>query len=195
MGGGTAHRLELEADRPPGFDDRGLRPLIELDETVHAVGGGDGHEDLDPPTDGHDRRGTAESGTIEAKDAAKQRPPWHGDGDEVRGGGQRPGECLGCLDEEHRVGRASTGSGSDGAARRFRHAGGVGVDADDQVQRLGERPCKHGPTVTGAEVDDHPVGPGDQLIDLADVDVDDAPADHLLHSIILASRSTTPSHE
>ena len=169
--------------------------LIELHETVHTVGGRHGDEDLHPPTAGDERRETAKRGTIKTKDTAKERTPWHGDRDEVRGGCQWSGECLGCLDEEDRVGPASTGAGSRGATRQFSHAGGIGVDADDQGRWLGKRPRKHGTTVTGAKVDDHPVGPGDQLIDLSDVDVDDAPADHLLHPNILASRPTTPSHE
>jgi len=39
----------------------------------------------------------------------------------------------------------------------------------------------HRPTVTRAEVDDYPVGSGDLLVDLADVDLEDAPADDLFH--------------
>ena len=63
----------------------------------------------------------------------------------------------------------------------FVHRCRRGVDAEHERPWLGARPRNHGPAVTGPEIGDHPVRPGDQVFDLADVDVDDAPADDLLH--------------
>ena len=58
---------------------------------------------------------------------------------------------------------------------------GRGVHAEDQAGGLRACPGEHGPAVAGTEIDDHPVGPGDQVRDLADVDVEDVAADHLSH--------------
>jgi hypothetical protein len=55
------------------------------------------------------------------------------------------------------------------------------VDAKDQVARGSARPSEDRSTVAGPDIDDHPVGPGDLLVDLADVDVDDPAADDLTH--------------
>jgi hypothetical protein len=169
--------------------------LAELEEVMHMVGWGDGNEDHHAAVSAYDRRDAAKRDPVEAKDASKQRAPRHGDRDERCRPSQRSGERFGSLDEEDRVWRVPTGSRAHGEARRFGHARGIGVDADDQGPRFGDCACEDGATVTGAEVDDDPFGPGHPLIDLADVDVEDAPADHLLHSSILASRPPTPSHE
>ena len=129
-----------------------------------------------------DRRHTTERHCVQAQDAAEQRAPGHHDRDERRGSRQRPRQGFGRLDEEDCVSGTSVASVPGGATGRLRHAGGVGIDPDDYGVRIGGGASQHRPTVTGAEIDDHPVGPGDPLVELADVDVDDAPADDLLHA-------------
>ena len=60
-------------------------------------------------------------------------------------------------------------------------AGRRGVHAKHEGRGLGACPGEHRPAVTGTDIGDHPVGPGDQAGDLADVDFRDAPADDLSH--------------
>ena len=55
------------------------------------------------------------------------------------------------------------------------------VHAENQGARLGACPGEGRAAVTGTDIGDHPVAPGDQAGDLADVDFDDAPADDLSH--------------
>jgi hypothetical protein len=49
------------------------------------------------------------------------------------------------------------------------------------LRGLGCRAGEHGPAIAGPNVDDHPPGAGDPLVDLADVDLGDAPANDLSH--------------
>ena len=67
------------------------------------------------------------------------------------------------------------------ASGRLGHRGRGGVHAKHQGARLGARPGEGRAAVTGTDIGDHPVGPGDQAGDLADVHVRDAPADDLSH--------------
>ena len=68
-----------------------------------------------------------------------------------------------------------------GATRGLGHPCGSRVDTDDDRSRLGAGSLEHGPAVAGADVHDHPVGPGDPMGDLSDVHLEGASADDLLH--------------
>lgn len=176
------YRLELEADRSTRIGDPRLRRSVERGDPVDAVGGKDRHENLDAAARRHDRRHATKGHRVQAEDATEQRAPGHGDRHERRDLGQRPREGLGRLDQEDRVAGITVASTPGGTTGRLGHAGGVGVDPEDEGARIGGRASQHRPAVTRAEIDGHPVGPGDPLVELADVDVDDAPADDLLHA-------------
>ena len=60
-------------------------------------------------------------------------------------------------------------------------ADSAGIDPDDEGGGILLGPREHGSAVAGAEIEDHPVGPGDPLSDLADVHVGGAAADDLTH--------------
>ena len=68
-----------------------------------------------------------------------------------------------------------------GTPGRLGHGRGGGVHAEDQAGGFRTSPGEDRPAVASTEIDDHPVGPGDQVRDLADVDVRDVAADHLSH--------------
>ena len=72
-----------------------------------------------------------------------------------------------------------------GATGRLGHRRRVGVDTDDERSRLrlGERQRRS--TVTGTEIDDHPLVAGDQIGDLPDVDLDEAASNDRTHAAIL----------
>jgi 5-(carboxyamino)imidazole ribonucleotide synthase len=57
--------------------------------------------------------------------------------------------------------------------------------------RLVEGSIEDGPTVAGADIYDHPVGPGDQAGELADVDLEAASTDDLTHGKPVYTRSVT----
>jgi hypothetical protein len=176
-----AHRREFEAHRPPSVGDPRLRRSVQDGDPLDAIGQADGHEELDVAARRDDRRHTTERHRVQAHDASEQRAPGHRNGDERRGPRQLPRQGLGRLRQEDRVGRAATRSTACGTTRRLGHPGGVGVDTDDDGSRLGSGARKHRPTVARAEIDDNAVGSGDLLVDLADVDLEDAPADDLFH--------------
>ena len=124
------------------------------------------------------RGGAGQRRRVKTEHAPQQRTPRERDGDEVRAAGERRGgERLGGRDEEHRIRRTAAG----GASGRLGHGVGDGVDAEHQRSGFCRRARRDGSAVARTEIDDHPVGPGDQVVELADVDVDDAPADDLSH--------------
>ena len=176
-----AHRDQLEPDRPP----RGRHPRLlggaEGVDALDPVRREDRREDYDPTGGRHDRGDASQDRQVEAHDAAQQRAPRERDRHERGDSGQRSGQRLGRLDEEARVRHAMGGTSTIGSPGRLGHRGRIGVDADRQGARLSGRPRKDGSAVAGPEIDDHPVGPGDPFVELADVDVADAPADHLSH--------------
>ena len=163
--------------------------MVEDREAIHTVGRDHRNADLDPTAGANERCNAEQGDVVKAKDTAEQGPPGHRDCHDLRDLCEGPGESLRGLDQEDRVRGATIGTGPRGTARRLGHAGGIGVDTDHQRTGLAGCAGERCPAVTGAEIDDHPVSPGDQLVDLADVDVDDAPADDLLHADILANPS------
>ena len=101
------------------------------------------------------------------------------------------GRCRQGLDargEEQRVG----GSAPVGATGRIGHRGRRCVDADDQSRRFCCSAGEHDAAVTRADIHDHPVGPGDQAGDLADVHLEGAPADDLSHGGAVYTRPVNP---
>ena len=119
----------------------------------------------------------------------QQRAPGEQDRDEVGAGGQRRrGQGLDARGEEQGVG----GSAPIGAPGRIGHRGRRRIDADDQRRRFCRGAGEHGPAVTGADIHDHPVGPGDQVGDLADVHLEGAPADDLPHGAAVYTRPVNP---
>jgi hypothetical protein len=68
-------------------------------------------------------------------------------------------------------------SRSSGATRRLGHRRGVGIDPDHEGGRLRSGHCEHGSTITGADIDRHPPMAANDLGDLADVHLDEAPSD------------------
>ena len=122
-----------------------------------------------------------QGGGIEADDASRSDPQGMVTVTRDAAVSQRAGQRFGGLDQEPGVGQAERATSSGRTTGRLGHSRGARVDADDQVARVSRGPREHRSAVAGAEIDDHPVGPGDLLVELADVDVDDAPADDLSH--------------
>jgi 5-(carboxyamino)imidazole ribonucleotide synthase len=78
-----------------------------------------------------------------------------------------------------------------GAPRRLGHRGRIGIDAKAQRRRLEAGSTEDGPAIAGPDIDDHPVGPGDQAGKLADVHVRDAATDDLSHGAQCTARGYT----
>ena len=156
----------------------GLAGRVEGREAVDAVRRDDRREDLDPAARCDQRGDPGQRRFVQAEHAAQQRTPRERDGDQVRAARQhRARQALCAGGQEDRV----RGTASSGTPGRLGHRGSHGVHADHQGTRLGACAHKHGSAVTGTDIDDHPVGPGDQVRDLADVHLEDATADDLSH--------------
>ena len=65
----------------------------------------------------------------------------------------------------------------------------MGIKADEQRARIPRRTTDQRPTRPGAYIHDHPVEPGDQLVELADVHVDELLPNYLSHAGILLASS------
>ena len=121
------------------------------------------HERADS-TARRDQRGHAgHDPLVPTEDAGEQRTPRQDDRDHVGEAGQLGRRRLGRGDDEQGVRRPPLRVGLRGTPGRLDHRRGVGVDADRQGPGLGRGTGQHGPAVTGPEVDDHPLGAGDQV--------------------------------
>ena len=153
--------------------------LASSDEipSIRSDGTTDARISIRPPRRG-ECRDAGQGARVQAEHATEQRTPWERDGDEVHAPGERRvGKCFGAGGKEHDVGRTAARR----ASGRLGHRGRGSVHAKHQGARLGARPGEDRAAVTGTDIGDHPVGPGDQAGDLADVHVRDAPADDLSH--------------
>ena len=90
---------------------------------------------------------------------------------------RRTRERLDAGGQEERVAETAAVGASGGLG----HRGRGGIETDDQGVGRGRGASQHGPAVAGAEVDDHPLGAGDPVGDLADVDVGGSAADDVSH--------------
>ena len=68
-----------------------------------------------------------------------------------------------------------------GTPGRFGHRGGGGIEADDEDVRRRGGPGQDGAAIAGTEIEDHPLGAGDPVGDLADVHVGGLVADDGAH--------------
>ena len=157
----------------------GSQLRVERRDALDPVRRHDRCEDLDPPAGRDERRDAGQGAPVQAEHATQQRTPRERDGDEVRRGRRAP-----CRRGSRRRRRGRWRShGPRRAARRDASAIAAAAASTPRTRerRLGACPGEHRAAVTGTDIGDHPVGPGDQAGELADVDVDDAPADDLSH--------------
>ena len=136
-----------------------------------------------------DRCHAAEGALIEPDDATKQGSPRerhrHQVGDSAeRGRGKR----LGAGGEEQGIAwtAAVRASGCLGHRRRRR------IDTDDECSWVVGGASQHGTALAGAEIHDHPVGPGDQIKDLPDVYLECPSSDHVSHGAAVYTPSVLP---
>ncbi len=151
---------------------------MEPVETGDVVVRHDRGEHLDGGVAAGEGSDAGQNGRIETQDATQQRTPGEPDRYEIGAPRERcRGQLLGTGREEQGVGR----SASRGAPRGVGHRGRSRIDADDQRPRFRGCASQHGPAVAGADIHDHPVRPGDQVGDLADVHLEGPSADDLSH--------------
>jgi RNA polymerase sigma factor (sigma-70 family) len=93
---------------------------------------------------------------------------------------QLRGRSLGGAEEEHRVGQATAPDRCHGTPRGPGHGSRDGIESDDQRGRLGGGGREDRSTITGADVDRHPLVAGNDLGELADVHLEEATPDDLL---------------
>lgn len=151
----------------------GGREHAGLGHRRHAVARRDGDERSRLGA-GREQRGKAgEHGVVVAEDAAQQRAPREVDGQRPGDALQRLRRVLGGRDDEQRVRESAAASG---AARGLGHAGGAGVDADDERLRMGGGGSQDAAAVTGAEIDRDPGVAGGECFESADVELEQAAA-------------------
>jgi hypothetical protein len=152
--------------------------LVEAVQPGDAVRWHDRRERHDRAARREQRCRPRERPRLEAQDAAQQGAPRERDGQQVHATGKgRASQRLGTGREEASV----LGTAARRTTGRLGHRGRGRIDADDQGRGLEGCPSQHGTAITRAEIHDHPVGPGDQAGDLADVHLVDATADDLSH--------------
>lgn len=175
---GRAHRVELEARSSPGGGDRPLRGAIQGRHPIHAIGRHDRGEHLDRTTRPHDRCDARERGFVEAQHAAQQRSPREQDRHSVGDAGERRvRQGLSTSRQEHHVAK----TGPLGPSGRLGHGRRGRVNTEHERRGRSRGSSKGGPAVAGAEIHDHPLGAGDQVDDLADVDLEGTTPDDLTH--------------
>ena len=148
----------------------------------------DRHEHLDLTVAARQRGNAGQRVSVKTEDAPQQRAPREPDRHEIGAPGERgPWQVLDTGREKERVGGTSAGR----APRCVGHRGRGRIDADHQRLRLRHGACEHGPAVAGADIHDHPVGPGDQVGQLPDVDLEAASADDLSHGVAVYTRAVS----
>jgi hypothetical protein len=154
---------------------------VESVDAGDAVATGDRDVDEDRAAGLHEAPEGVGDVRVEAERAQEQRAPRERNGDEVRRSGEDRVERLRTRGEEERVRGSAAADGPGRATRRLGHRRGGCVDADDERGGVGGGAGEDGPTVAGPEIDDHPLGAGDPLGDLADVCLEGPAADDGTH--------------
>jgi len=164
-----------------GGDPIERRP-IEGSDAIEPVARGDRHERLDPSALRAHKRGESQGRrVVEAEHAAQERAPRKPHGDGVGDAAQLRRRRLGGASDEQHIRQPALAGRPGGTPGCLGHRGRVGVEADDESPGIGRGGTKDAPAVAGPEVDDHPLVAGDQVGELADVHLVDAPADDGTH--------------
>jgi hypothetical protein len=139
--------------------------------------------DDDPElTEGSQRPGQAcHQALVAGQDGPEERAPGQRDRDLVGTTVERAREGDRVASEEQRVRQAAAPRGTCGADRRLAQAGRIGIDADTERRRRSPGGVQDRGAVTGAEVDRQSRMLRDEPFELADVDVEEAPAVDLSH--------------
>jgi len=147
-----------------------------------------GKQDLQLAVRAQRRRDSLDQPLVRLEQAAEQRTPRQGDGDQGCAGMQRSRQLVRGGGQEHGVLQAATAGGCSRTARRIGHLCGIGVDAYDENVRVLAGAAQNRLTRTGSQVDDHVRVEIDLLIQLADVHLEEASSNCLAHCRILIAR-------
>jgi hypothetical protein len=140
--------------------------LIGRWDPRHAVARHDGHQDGNARAGCEQPRDSCNHGLVMSQDAAQQRSPWEVDRQRLREAVQRSRRVLGRGDGEQRVRRRAA---ARAAAGGLRHAGRVGVDADDERLGITSGCGEHVAAVARAQIKCHAGVSRGNRSDLADV--------------------------
>jgi hypothetical protein len=150
-----------------------------------TVSGGRGEEDRGRRARGEERRDPGRRSVVQGQRPAQQRAPGEGDGQCVGTADELRRRVLGRRDDERGIRQAALARGSRGAAGRLDEPGRTGVEAEDEGRRLACGARQDGSAIPGPEVDVDPARAG-SFEELADVHLEDAPADDGAHGRIVA---------
>ena len=161
-------------------------PLVETGHLGYPVSLGHGQHHTHRTADLDEASEAVRHSLVEAEGATQQRAPRKQDGNEVGGSVELGREGLSRRHDEQRVGQTAGQTAlpcsSGGTSRRLGHRRGVGVDTEHKGPGLAGRRGEDGAAITRTEVDDHPLGAGDPVGDLADVHLSDPTARDDTHS-------------
>ena len=116
----------------------------------------------------------------------QQRAPRQNDGCEGRAGRDWSWQLLGRGSEEDGVRKATATRVACGTARSIGHCGRIGIDADCQLVGILSGAAENGLTAARTNIDRHSLVGVDQLVQLADVHLEETLADDLSHVHIVA---------
>ena len=166
---------------PCGHDGIGL----DAAETRSSVPLGGRDEQAQRAADLHQSRQAPGDGGLRTGGAAQERTPWEVDGDEISEPIELGGKRLGGRDDEHGVRPASALRRLAGAARGPDHAGGAGLDADDELVSVRRGAGEDEPAVAGSDVDGYRGVRCRGIGESADVDLGEAPASQDVHRAMI----------
>jgi hypothetical protein len=171
--------------------DAGDLDFVEAGQARDAISLCNRQHDPHMPTDLDQSCEGVGNALIQTERAAEQRAPREEHKDKVGRAVQlrRHGLCRG--DDKQRVGQTTLRRRSSRTPGRLGHRRGVGIDTEDERPWLPARRCQNRAAITRTQVDDHPLGAGDPIGDLADVHLGDPPARDDTHGrrSVLARRS------
>jgi hypothetical protein len=122
-----------------------------------------------------DRRRPPQRGVC-TEHATQERAPREQDGHELRGCPEHVRRRLRRGQNESRVREPALPWSTGRTSRGLGHRRGIGVEPEGKCRRVSGRRGEDRATVARADVDRHPLVAGDQLGDLTDVHLDEAPS-------------------
>ncbi len=183
---------DIRCIRRTEFDDLQTSRLITLGQSRRVVVAGQGRvrrrvalrcrqKDNKLAAIAEARRDAVKQAPICGQKTAQERAPGQRDGDQVGHAHQRTWQQFRRGADEDGVGQAAASRWASGLSRGIGHRSNVRVDADHELARILSSAAQHSLARACPQIDRHALVAADQLVQLADVYVEESLADHLSH--------------
>jgi hypothetical protein len=166
-----------EAVRLERRDSPGGEPIASGRDAAQAVAHRRGEQELEPSVRCNEPGDTSRYHRIQADDTAEQGAPREPDGHQRCQAGKLGRWRLGGGEDESYVRESALTRRPGGTTGGLGHRRRIGVEAEGEGGRLPGGRDEDRSTVTGADVDRHPLVAGNKFGELADVHLDEATSD------------------